>query len=95
MVAPVIQRARSEARERANICGGCDPSRGFLDLLFGIVDVALGDVLSGWKRLVRARSVQSNAAVDDELSTGNIAGFLRQKESGGPRHLIGRAPPLQ
>ena len=56
----------------------CDPRRRFLGLLSDIVAVALGDVRSGWKRLVRSRSVQSNAAVDDQLRAGDVARILRE-----------------
>src|ERR1700692_3066128 len=41
MVAPVIQRARSAARERDNICGGFDPCSGVLGLLFGMTTTPL------------------------------------------------------
>jgi hypothetical protein len=69
--------------------------RVFLGLLFGIVGVALGDVRSGWKRLVRARSVQSNAAVDDQLRAGNVARIFRQQESCCPGHFVGRVESFQ
>src|SRR6516165_8738593 len=44
---------------------------------------------------VRTRSVQSNAAVDDQLRAGDIARILRQQESGRPGHFVGCAPPFQ
>jgi hypothetical protein len=44
---------------------------------------------------VRARSVQSNAAVDDQLRADNVARILRQQESCCPGHFVGCAEPFQ
>src|SRR5258708_38492609 len=43
---------------------------------------------------VRTRSVQSNAAVDDQLRAGDVARILRQQESGCPGHFVGCAPTV-
>src|ERR1700730_6850137 len=43
----------------------------------------------------RTRSVQSNAAVDDQLRAGNVARILRQQESCCPGHFVGCAEPFQ
>jgi len=47
------------------------------------------------EEIVRARSVQSNAAVDDQLRAGNVARILRQQESCCPSHFVGCAEPFQ
>jgi hypothetical protein len=41
------------------------------------------------------RSVQSKAAVDDQLRAGNVARILREQESCSPGHFVGCPEPLQ
>src|ERR1700730_8939094 len=94
IVALVIQRARSEARN-AITSAAVAPMTRILGLLFGIVGCRIGRRSLELEEIVRARSVQSNTAVDDQLRAGNVTRILREQELCCPGHFVGCAEPLQ
>jgi hypothetical protein len=58
----------------------------------GLIDPRMAIQSETWRK--SANLAQPDPAVDDELSAGNIAGILREQESGCPGHFVGCTNPL-